>query len=318
MSQAPVPDARFAELTARHVPFVRATVVRARRPASARPGDTAVVLEDGRIEGFVGGVCAEATVRAQALRTLASGEALLLRISPEAAEEGAAGETEAVEGALSLRNPCLSGGELEIFLEPRRPVPRVLVLGETPIARALTGFGPALGYEVARPPAGGFAEESLSGVHAVVVASHGRDEEAVITAAVRAGVPYVGLVASPRRGAAVVGGLDLTREQRDAVRTPAGLWIGARTPGEIALSILAEVVASVRVRDGARTPAPAGGPAPAKEPAPSTAADPVCGMTVAAVPDTPYSDAGGARRWFCCEGCRTAFEADPGRYAEVR
>ncbi|MFE2545574.1 XdhC family protein [Actinacidiphila glaucinigra] len=185
------------------------------------------------------------------------------------------------------------------------------MLGETPIARALAGLGPALGYEVAGPPAGGSAEESLSGVHAVVVASHGRDEEAALTAAVRAGVPYVGLVASPRRGAAVVAGLDLTAEQRDAVRTPAGLWIGARTPGEIALSILAEVVASVRGdRIGVDDPAP--------EPAPRTALDPVCGMTVAAVADTPHSDAGGTRRWFCCEGCRTAFEADPGRYAEVR
>ncbi|WUD71443.1 XdhC family protein [Streptomyces sp. NBC_00510] len=318
MSQAPVLDARIAELTARHVPFVRATVVRARRPASARPGDTAVVLEDGRIEGFVGGVCAEATVRAQALRTLASGEALLLRISPEAADEGAGVEPEAEDGALSLRNPCLSGGELEIFLEPRRPVPRVLVLGDTPIARALTGFGPALGYEVAGPPAGGFTTQSLSGVRAVVVASHGRDEEAALTAAVRAGVPYVGLVASPRRGAAVVGGLDLTREQQDAVRTPAGLWIGARTPGEIALSILAEVVASVRGGEGTQSAAPVGEPPAAGEPAPPTALDPVCGMTVAAVPDTPHSDAGGERRWFCCAGCRTAFEADPARYAEAR
>ncbi|MFF7209184.1 XdhC family protein [Streptomyces sp. NPDC008238] len=320
MSGAPALDERIAELTAPHVPFVRATVVRARRPASARPGDTAVVLEDGRMEGFVGGVCAEATVRAQALLTLASGEALLLRISPEAAEEDAAGAAEAEEGALSLRNPCLSGGELEIFLEPRRPVPRVLVLGDTPIARALTGFGPALGYEVAGPPAGGFDAEALAGVHAVVVASHGREEEAALTAAVRAGVPYVGLVASPRRGAAVVGGLDLTREQREAVRTPAGLWIGARTPGEVALSILAEVVASVRGGDGGRGPAaaevPAGGPE-GGEGAP-TALDPVCGMTVAAVPGTPYSDAGGERRWFCCEGCRTAFEAGRGDRAEAR
>lgn len=316
MSQAPVLDARIAELTARHVPFVRATVVRARRPASARPGDTAVVLADGRIEGFVGGVCAEATVRAQALRTLASGEALLLRISPEAAEEGASGGTEPEEGALSLRNPCLSGGELEIFLEPRRPVPRVLVLGETPIARALTGFGTPLGYEVTGPPADGFTEESLSGVHAVVVASHGRDEEAALTAAVRAGVPYVGLVASPRRGAAVVAGLDLTPEQRDAVRTPAGLWIGARTPGEVALSILAEVVVSVR--DGGIREDRIREDGTAPRPAPPTAPDPVCGMTVAAAPDTPYSDAGGERRWFCCAGCRTAFEADPARYTGAR
>ncbi|MEU4096294.1 XdhC family protein [Streptomyces sp. NPDC026673] len=319
MSPAPVLDARIAELTARHLPFVRATVVRARRPASARPGDTAVVLEDGRIEGFVGGVCAEATVRAQALRTLASGEALLLRISPEAEEKDASGEPEAEDGALNLRNPCLSGGELEIFLEPRRPVPRVLVLGDTPIARALTGLGPALGYEVAGPPGGGLTEESLTGARAVVVASHGRGEEAALTAAVRAGVPYVGLVASPGRGAAVVGALDLTPEQRDGIRTPAGLWIGARTPGEIALSILAEVVASVRGGsepvDAAPEPVTRAAPA---APAGPAALDPVCGMTVAAVADTPHSDAGGERRWFCCEGCRTAFEADPGRYAEAR
>ncbi|MFD3456918.1 XdhC family protein [Streptomyces sp. NPDC058691] len=317
MSGTPVLDERIAELTARHVPFVRATVVRARRPASARPGDTAVVLADGRIEGFVGGVCAEATVRAQALRTLASGEALLLRISPEAPEDGAPGQPEADEGALSLRNPCLSGGELEIFLEPRRPVPRVVVLGGTPIARALLAFGPALGYEIAGPAGDGLTEEALTGVRAVVVASHGRDEDAALTAAVRAGVPYVGLVASPRRGAAVLAGLELTREQRGRVRTPAGLWIGARTPGEVALSILAEVVASVR------------GPAPAEaaeaaeaveppEPAVPTATDPVCGMSVAATADTPHTDAGGERRWFCCEGCRTAFEAAPGRYAEAR
>ncbi|MGW3245324.1 XdhC family protein [Streptomyces sp. NPDC001070] len=310
MSPTPVLDARIAELTARRVPFVRATVVRARRPASARAGDTAVVLEDGRIEGFVGGVCAEATVRAQALRTLASGEALLLRISPEAARGSASGEPEADEGALSLRNPCLSGGELEIFLEPRRPVPHVLVLGDTPIARALAGFGPALGYEVEGPPPGaGLTEECLTGVRAVVVASHGRDEEAALTAAVRAGVPYVGLVASPGRGTAVVAALDLTREQREGIRTPAGLWIGARTPGEIALSILAEVVASVRGGTREEDTAP--------EPATPTAVDPVCGMTVAAVPGTPHSDAGGERRWFCCAGCRTAFEAGPGRCAEA-
>lgn len=312
MSGTTVLEARIAELTTRHVPFVRATVVRARRPASARPGDTAVVLEDGRIEGFVGGVCAEATVRAQALRTLASGEALLLRISPEAPEDGASGQPQADEGALSLRNPCLSGGELEIFLEPRRPDPRVLVLGATPIARALVGFGPALGYEVAGPPGDRFTEEALTGVRAVVVASHGRDEDAALAAAVRAGVPYVGLVASPRRGAAVVAGLELSREERDRIRTPAGLWIGARTPGEVALSILAEIVASVR---GPAAPQEA---AVAPEPSVPTAKDPVCGMTVAATTDTPHTDLGGVRRWFCCEGCRTAFEAAPDRYAEAR
>ncbi|MCX4911419.1 XdhC family protein [Streptomyces sp. NBC_00878] len=306
---APPLEARMAELTGRHEPFVKATVVRARRPASARPGDTALVLADGRIEGFVGGVCAEATVRAQALRTLRSGESLLLRISPE---ETAAGVRE--EGMVSVANPCLSGGELEIFLEPLRPVPRVTVVGDSPIARALTAFGPTLGYEIT--PTGGITADDLSGTLAVVIASHGRDEEPVLVAAVRAGVPYIGLVASPRRGAAVLAGLDLDDEQRARVRTPAGLWIGARTPGEIAVSILAEVIQVAGSRS-AEAEAKAGVKAEAEE-AVRTATDPVCGMTVAVADGTPYSDAGGGdRRWFCCAGCRTAYEQDPAPYAEA-
>ncbi|MFJ2264127.1 XdhC family protein [Streptomyces sp. NPDC087844] len=315
-------EARMAELTGRRVPFVRATVVRARRPASARPGDTALVLADGRIEGFVGGVCAEATVRVQALRILRDGESLLLRISPDETADGT-GEPVVEEGAVSVRNPCLSGGALEIFLEPLRPAPRVLVFGESPVARALLDFAPALGYGIT--PVSGADEpdtpgvESLAGTRAVVIASHGRDEERALLSAVRAGVPYVGLVASPRRGAAVLAGLahELDEEQRARVRTPAGLWIGARTPGEIALSILAEVVQAVRSPVAEVVEAEA---ARSGAPVTVTATDPVCGMEVAgSAATTPYSDAGGAgRRWFCCPSCREAYEKDPVRYARAR
>ncbi|MFH8468605.1 XdhC family protein [Streptomyces sp. NPDC017991] len=318
-------EARMAELTGRRVPFVKATVVRARRPASARPGDTALVLADGRIEGFVGGVCAEATVRVQALRTLRDGESLLLRISPEEPADGT-GEPVVEEGAVSVRNPCLSGGELEIFLEPLRPAPRVLVFGESPVARALLGFGPALGYGITPVSGADMLDtpgaEALAGTRAVVIASHGRDEEQALLSAVRAGVPYVGLVASPRRGAAVLAGLahELDEEQRARVRTPAGLWIGARTPGEIALSILAEVVRSVRspVTEAVETEKAEG--AQVIAPVAVAAIDPVCGMEVADSPaTTPYSDAGGAgRQWFCCPSCREAYEKDPVRYARVR
>ncbi|MGC5562458.1 XdhC family protein [Streptomyces sp. FR-108] len=317
-------EARMAELTGRRVPFVKATVVRARRPASARPGDTALVLADGRIEGFVGGVCAEATVRVQALRTLRDGESLLLRISPEETADGT-GEPVVEEGAVSVCNPCLSGGELEIFLEPLRPAPRVLVFGESPVARALLDFGPALGYAIT-PVSGADGSDPAgagvpAGTRAVVIASHGRDEERVLLAAVRAGVPYVGLVAGPRRGAAVLAGLahELEEEQRARVRTPAGLWIGARTPGEIAVSILAEVIQEVR-SPVAEAPAAEGarGTAPLTDPV--TATDPVCGMEVAgSAATTPYSEAGGAgRQWFCCPSCRETYEKDPVRYAKAR
>jgi xanthine dehydrogenase accessory factor len=220
------------------IPFVQATVVRARRPASVRPGATALVLSDGRIEGFVGGTCAEESVRLHAARVLETGEALLLRIEPEA------GEGETADGAVTVHNPCLSGGALEIFLEPRLPAARVHVVGDTPIALALGELGRGLGYDLA-PHADGDLDLGAHDV-GVVVASHGREEERALEAAVEAGIPYVGLVASRARGRAVVATLNVCDEDRARIRTPAGLDIGARTPEEIALSILAEIVATRR------------------------------------------------------------------------
>jgi xanthine dehydrogenase accessory factor len=207
---------RAAVLRAQRVPFVHARVVRAERPTSAKPGDEALVLGDGSLEGFVGGTCAQDAVRAQGLAVLESGETEVVRIAGH----------------------CLSGGALEVFLEPVVPAPLVVVHGDTPIARALLGFGPALGYHIA--PA---AEAPIDGAAALVVASHGRGEPDLLVGALRAGVPYVGLVASRRRGEAIVAGLDVEEELRARVRTPAGLDLGARTPEEVALSILAEIVA---------------------------------------------------------------------------
>jgi xanthine dehydrogenase accessory factor len=229
---------RFAALEHERVAFVQATVVRAGRPASVRAGATALVLGDGTIEGFVGGHCAEPSVRLHALRALETGEALLLRIEPG---DGAGA---AVEGAVTEHNPCLSGGALEIFLEPHLPPPRLHVVGETPIALALAHLGRSLGYDVAAHSDG--AVEPSSDDAAVIVASHGRDEDRALATALDAGVPYVGLVASRKRGQAVVADLDVSDDDRARVHTPAGLDIGARTPEEIALSILAEIVATRR------------------------------------------------------------------------
>jgi xanthine dehydrogenase accessory factor len=231
---------RAEELETARIPFVEATVVGARRPSSVRPGATAIVAADGRIDGFVGGACAEESVRLHALRVMESGEPLLLRIRP--GEGDAEAEAPAAEGSVTVENPCLSGGALEIFLEPHVPAPTVLVVGDTPIAAALADLGTRVGYAVVASEQG--VDRPDADAAAVVVASHGRDEERTLAAALEAGVPYVALVASPRRGAAVRDALDVPQELRDQVRTPAGLDIGARSPAEIALAILAEIVAS--------------------------------------------------------------------------
>jgi xanthine dehydrogenase accessory factor len=227
---APTLAEHARRLSSERKAFVTATVVRAQSPTSARPGDVALVMGDGTIEGFVGGVCAEESVRLHGLRALETGEPLLLRLVPEAGPD-----EDVVDGAVTAHNPCHSGGTLEIFLDPSLPPPRVVVVGDAPVAQALRELAPHAGLEASDGEVGA---DDL----ALVVASHGRDEEPALVAALTAGVPYVGLVASERRGEAVRASLDVADELRDRLRTPAGLAIGARTPAEIALSILAEIV----------------------------------------------------------------------------
>jgi xanthine dehydrogenase accessory factor len=306
-------EARAAELRRDRVPFVHARVVRAERPTSAKPGDEAVVLPDGTIEGFVGGACAESTVRAQSLSLLDSDESLLLRISPSG-DTGEAGGAEP-EGTLTVVNPCLSGGTLEIFLEPVIPAPTIVIHGESPIAIALAALAQRLGFEVLEDAGDAVGGEAGAPPAAVVVASHGRDEEPVLEAAVRADVPYVGLVASHKRGEAVVAALDLDDAQRASVHTPAGLDIGARTPREVALSILAEIVASrPRPSGTAGSPTAATGEAAVATAAPEVVTDLVCGMSVVADDAALHLDHEGKRYWFCGTGCLRAFAADPGAY----
>ena len=283
---------RTSDLLARRVPFVQATVVRAQCPTSTRPGDAAVILGDGTIEGFVGGQCAESSVRAAALEVLDRGEPLLLRILPDGAD--AFPDT---PGSRQVVNPCLSGGAVEIFLEARLPAPVIAVCGDTPIADALADLAGAVGFTAS---AGAGVPADLDGVVAMIVATHGRNEDAVIRAALEAGIPFIGLVASPTRGKAVLDAMELTGDEQARVRTPVGIYIGARTAEEIALSILAELVGAVRL-DGIRPLSTS----PADRP--REAVDPVCGMTVLVGPDTPHLRVDGVDHWFCNPGCRDRY-----------
>lgn len=298
-------------LTAEREPFVLATVIRARRPTSVRPGDCALVRRDGSIDGFVGGVCAESSVRLHGLRAMETGEALLLRLVPAESEDFA----EVADGAVLERNPCLSGGSLEIFLEPHLPAAEVVIVGDTPIARALRQVADAAGYDCRREAAvAGPADPperagTVAGAAAVIVASHGHGEEEALAAALQAGVPYVALVASRTRGAAVRDELDVAPDLRAQLHTPAGLDIGARTPAEIAVAILAELIADGAAHPAAvprrrETTAAATAEVPA---AASVAVDPVCGMNVAVAPATLQLRCRDRTVYFCGPGCRSHY-----------
>lgn len=297
---------RGRELIAGRVPFVEATVVRAQVPASVRPGDGAIVLQDGSIEGFVGGQCAQGSVREAALGAIRDRRSVLLRVLPGEGEPFP--ET---PGAHVVVNPCLSGGALEIFLQPRLPDPVVGVVGDSPIVSALREMAPPLGFVVES----GGGTEVVAGATAVIVASHGGDESSVIQAALDAGVGFVGLVASRKRGAAVLDSLESSHCRRGRVHVPVGLDIGASTPAEIALSILAQLVREVRVNGLSAPEAPAlesaeGEGAAEEGPAPITAVDPVCGMSVTVGPTTPHLEIDGDHVWFCCPGCRDRHAAE--------
>jgi xanthine dehydrogenase accessory factor len=299
------------ELRATGSAFVLATVVRAERPTSAKPGARAVVHADGTMIGFVGGDCAQASVRVQALATLGTGEPVLLRIMPDDVTDGTDTQRHlhAHDGLITVHNPCLSGGTLEVFLEPTLAVQRMIVYGDAPIALAFADLARHLGYDVL--PAA--PADSKQPPVLVLVSSHGDDEGEQLVSAVRSGVLYIGLVASRKRGPEVLAALELTDEEKASIHTPAGLDIKARTPQEVAISIMAEFIAVKQAaRLGNATAAP-GEQTPS--PAATTAVDPVCGMTVAAVDATLHLDVLGVRYWFCGEGCRKAFAADPASYA---
>lgn len=312
-----------AELRARREPFVTATVVSVQHPTSVNPGATALVHADGTVDGFVGGVCAQHSVRLYALEAIAADEPLLLRIVPDPDQEGVGGDPIApidagqelarAPGAVTVRNPCLSGGAMEVFLEPMLPAPRLLVAGQSPIVAALAQTGPVAGFELVTAAGRRDPLVPAGGDFGLVVAAHGRDELGVLRAALELGLPYVGLVASPKRGHAVLEELHqagVARELLDRVDTPAGLELGSETPGEIAIAILAR---AIQVRKAGGAAAGVGGiessGVSAAPQAAATAIDPICGMEVVVMADTPSAERDGESFYFCCDGCQRTFVA---------
>ncbi len=299
---------RAEQLAAEGASFVTATVVRAQRPTSVQAGNVALVLADGTIEGFVGGVCTEHSVRAYSLQAIQTGQAVLLRILPFSDDEQPPDDVRDADGAVTVQNPCLSGGAIEVFLEPVLPAPRLLVAGDTPVAQALLRLGAAIGLRAAHVD--GAEIEPRPGDLALVVAAHGRDELHTLRQGLDAGVAYVGLVASRKRGDGVLAELrgdGVSEAHVGRIDVPAGMDIGARTPEEIALSILATIVA-VRNGRGDAAPAPVQAPPPQADAA-ALHVDPICGMTVAAAAGTPSVAQGGDTIYFCCEGCKAKYEA---------
>lgn len=253
-------DRQIDRLQAEGRAFALATIVRTVDATSAKPGAKALVLDDGTIvEGWIGGGCARSAVAKAALAALAQGKPQFVSLRPEdllEAEGVRPGDERA--GVRFARNGCPSHGSMDIFVEPVLPQPRLVIFGAGPVALALaelagrfdlhrTLAAPGLGRDAAPEVEAlhdGFALET--GARFVVVATQGKGDEAALRAALASAAPHVAFVGSRRKFATLAArlaadGVDPTALQ--AVEAPAGLDIQAITPDEIALSILARIVA---------------------------------------------------------------------------
>jgi xanthine dehydrogenase accessory factor len=286
-------------------PFVLATVVRCERPTSAKPGAKALVRRDGTVVGWIGGSCTEPVVVREGLRALQDGRPRLIALVGEGGSSPAHRE-----GVTEHPMTCHSGGTVEIFVEPVLPKPDLILVGRGPVADALEGLSIDAGLAVTRVSAESPADPSLQlrvpPRACVVVVTHGTLDEEALEHALQSEASYVSLVASRKRAAAVI---DVLRERGvpedrlRRLRAPAGLDIGAVTPGEIAISILAEIIQVLRSQTAESRPTEA-----------TPVTDPVCGMSVELASVRYRSEVSGRSFYFCGASCKRAFDQDPRRY----
>jgi len=304
-----------AGLAEREERFAIVTVVRREPPSSARVGDVALVTERGEYHGWTGGGCTRSSVLLEAMRAISDGEPRLLSLSPE--PEGGRRP-----GVVFLPMTCDSGGTVEIYVEPVLPAARLLLFGSSPAVRVLARIAYAMGYrvDVVDPDAdegafpGAKVQRSLAtdalprGAH-VLVATMGDRDVGAIEAALSRSPAYLGVIASSKRFAQLRDALlarGVSRDALERVAAPAGLDIGARSPEEIAVSIMAQIVERRRSAAQARS-------APVRE-QPREAVDPACGMTVSVAGARHTADVLGVAYYFCCAGCRTTFLAESARF----
>ena len=313
-------DSRLLRVAARLLDerrsYAIATVVHRERPSSASPGNTAVITADGQLHGWIGGSCTQPEVVRHALAALTDGQPRLLGFGAAPGER---------DDLVPVPMSCGSEGKVEVHINPVFPVPRMVVVGSSPIAEAVARLGRAMGYLVASSgedaedlgtAAREWSQRAPGARLLAVVATMGQGDEQAVQQLAAAKPDYLGVVVSPKRMARVrwvLGEAGLGEDEVARVHGPAGLDIGAESPEEVAVSILAEIVAVGAGKGGAGAAA-AEDAAATSAGAPDHATDPVCGMTVPADGSRPSSTWEGETVHFCCPGCKARFDENPAAY----
>ena len=277
--------------------FALATVTWSRGPSSGKGGSKAIIHPDGRVEGWLGGACATPTVVRHALEALGDGTARVLML----------GEGDYRPGVTDVAMACDSEGAMEVFVEPILPSPQLLVVGSSPMTETLRRIAEVVGWRAEIVSEVG--EIGRAGERSyVVVATQGHFDEPALEAALATPAAYVGLVASGKRASSVIAWLrerGIAEEVLTRVHAPAGIDLGSTSHEEIAVSVMAELVAFKAAGAGAQVVAVE---------LPPHAVDPVCGMSVDIAAARFVSDHGGTKVYFCAAGCQRAFDSDPSAY----
>lgn len=293
---------RAVDLARSGEPFVLATVVWREGPSSGHLGSRAIYTASGDLHGWIGGACAEPVFIREAIATLEEGTARLLALG----DDNKFGELP--QGTTAVAMSCQSEGALQIYLEPVVPVPHLVIVGDSPMATTLDAQARQLDWQVELVKGPDFSE-GLIGEHSlVVIATQGHGDEDLLVSALKTDPAYLGVVASAKRGVslrAYLADFGEDESRLDQLRIPAGLDLGKTTHKEVAVAVLAELVQLKA--SGAFTQQ-----ITLDTPRPETATDPVCGMTVDAVPTSHPLEVGDETFYFCCPGCRAAYASQQG------
>jgi xanthine dehydrogenase accessory factor len=304
---------RIGQLARSGQTFALATVVWRQGPSSSKQGSRAIITADGQLDGWIGGACAEPVVIREARQVIADGNARLLLL-------GAPDQfgTAVPEGITVVPISCQSEGALEIYIEAVLPVPHLVIVGGSPMTRTLAELARALDWSTDLLSTDEFGPGAAGERSMVIVATQGHGDEDMIERAAAMNPAYLGLVASRKRGEAVLGYLadrGVPRDQLDKVHAPAGLDLGRTTHEEMAVAILAELVQLRASGDLAAVPSPRDAARGERRRAESV--DPVCGMAVTPGPSALPLEHDARTYYFCCSGCRRTFEEDPDAYVKA-
>lgn len=293
---------RAVELARLGEPFVLATVVWREGPSSGQHGSRAILTASGEMYGWIGGACAEPVFKREAVATLEAGAPRLLALGTS----DRFGDLP--QGTAAVAMSCQSEGALQIYLEPVMAMPHLVVIGDSPMAQTLRSQASHLDWNVELVAGTDFSEGMVSERSIVVVATQGHGDEDVLMSALKSSPAYVGVVASAKRGEALrdyLEGQSVCGGKIGSLHIPAGLDLGSTTHKEMAVAILAELVQR-------RAAGEFDGSVAIDAPRPATAIDPICGMTVDAVPTSHPLELGDETFYFCCPGCRAAYESQQG------